>query len=151
MKVKDIMDTSPSLIRTSDTFEQLIRKLDEVKYRSIFVIDKEDKLVGIVTEVDIIKVLVPKYISFDEFLISAMEENYFEKKCIENKNLTVTDIMTKTVLSVHQDDTVIKAAALMFVNKIHALPVVQEGKIVGNVHIHNLIKHIKHLLAAELI
>ena len=83
MKVKDIMDTTPNLVRTSDTFEHLIKTLDEVKYHVVFVVDREDRLVGIVTEADIIKVLIPKYISFDEFLISAMNENYLENKCIE--------------------------------------------------------------------
>ncbi len=33
MRVKDIMGTTPNLARTSDTFEYLIRMLDEVKYR----------------------------------------------------------------------------------------------------------------------
>lgn len=99
MRVKDIMDTTPNLVRTSDTFEHLIRTLDEVKYRVVFVVDREDKLVGIITEADIIKVLVPKYVSFDEFLISAMNENYLENKCIESRNLTITEIMTKTILS----------------------------------------------------
>ncbi|MBI2556924.1 MAG: CBS domain-containing protein, partial [Planctomycetes bacterium] len=59
MKVRDIMDPSPDIIRTSDTFENLIKILGEVKYHVIFVVDKEEKLVGIVTEGDIIKVLVP--------------------------------------------------------------------------------------------
>ncbi|CAG1020708.1 hypothetical protein DOJK_00520 [Patescibacteria group bacterium] len=99
MRVKDIMDTTLNLVRTSDTFEHLIRTLDEVKYRVVFVVNREDKLVGIVTEADIIKVLVPKYVSFDEFLISAMNENYLENKCIESRNLTITGIMTKTILS----------------------------------------------------
>lgn len=149
MKVKDIMDPSPNIIRTSDTFEHLIRILDEIKYRSVFVVDKEDKLVGIITEGDIIKVLIPKYLSIDEFLISAMDENYFEKKCIENRTLTITEFMTKTILSVHEDDTVIKAAALMVVNKIHTLPVVKDSKVVGIVHLINLIKHIMNILTKD--
>ncbi len=149
MKVKDIMDPSPNIIRTSDTFEHLIRRLDEIKYRSVFVVDKEDKLVGIITEGDIIKVLIPKYLSIDEFLISAMDENYFEKKCIENRNLTITEFMTKTILSVHEDDTVIKAAALMVVNKIHTLPVVKDSKVVGIVHLINLIKYIMNILTKD--
>lgn len=149
MRVKDIMDTSPNIIRTSDTFEHLIRRLDEIKYRSVFVVDKEDKLVGIITEGDIIKVLIPKYLSIDEFLISAMDENYFEKKCIENRNLTITEFMTKTILSVHEDDTVIKAAALMVVNKIHTLPVVKDSKVVGIVHLINLIKYIMNILTKD--
>lgn len=149
MRVKDIMDTTPNLVRTSDTFEHLIRTLDEVKYHVVFVVDREDKLVGIVTEADIIKVLVPKYVSFDEFLISAMNENYLENKCIESRNLTITEIMTKTILSVHEDDTVIKAAALMVVNRIHTLPVVRGDKVIGIVHLVNLIKHIMNVLTKD--
>ena len=149
MKVKDIMDTTPNLVRTSDTFEHLIKTLDEVKYHVVFVVDSEDRLVGIVTEADIIKVLIPKYISFDEFLISAMNENYLENKCIESRNLAITEIMTKTILSVHEDDTVIKAAALMAVNKIHTLPVVRDGKVIGIVNLINLIKHIMNVLTKK--
>lgn len=146
MRIKHIMDTSPDLIRTSDTFEHLIKILDEVKYHVVFVVDKEDKLVGIVTEGDIIKVLIPKYISVDESLITIMDENYFEKKCKECKDLTITEIMTKTTLVVNENDTVIKAAALMVVNKIHTLPVVRDGKVVGIVSRLTLIKHITKVL-----
>jgi CBS domain-containing protein len=149
MRVKDIMDTSPSLIQTSDTFEHLIRILDEAKYRVVFVVDKDDKLVGIVTEADIVKVLIPQYVSMDEFIISAMNGNYFEKKSLESRNLTIAEIMTKTILSVHENDTVIKAAALMVVNKIHTLPVVRDGKIAGIVHLVNLIKHIMNILTRD--
>ena len=149
MRVKDIMDTTPNLVRTSDTFEHLIKTLDKVKYHVVFVVDREGKLVGIVTEADIVKVLIPKYISFDEFLISAMNENYLENKCIESRNLPITEIMSKTILSVHEDDTVIKAAALMAVNKIHTLPVVRDGKVVGIVNLINLIKHIMNVLTKD--
>lgn len=149
MKVKDIMDITPSLARTSDTFEHLIRILDEVKYHVVFVTDAEDKLVGIVTETDIVKALIPKYLSFDAFLISAINENYLENKCIESRNLTIAEIMTKTILSVHEDDTIIKAAALMVVNKIHTLPVVRNGKVVGIVNLINLIKHIMSVLTKD--
>ena len=85
----------------------------------------------------------------DELLIPAMDENYFEKKCLENRNLAITEIMTKTILSVHEDDTVIKAAALMAVNKIHTLPVVKNGKVVGIIHLVNLIKHIMNVLTKK--
>ncbi len=146
MRVKDIMDATPSLIRTTDTFEHLIKTLNEVKHHVVFVVDTEDRLVGVIAEADLIKVLVPKYLSFDEFLISAMNENYFESKCIESRALPVTEIMTKTVLSVHADDTVIHAAALMVMHKVRTLPVMDDGKIVGIVHLINLIKHIMGVL-----
>ncbi len=149
MKVKDIMDTTPNLARATDTFEHLVRMLDEVKYRVVFVVDAEDNLVGIVTETDIVKALIPKYLTFDEFLISAINENYLENKCIESRNLASTQIMTKTLLSVHEDDTLMKAAALMAVNKIHTLPVVKDGKVVGIVHLMNLVRHIMKILTKD--
>lgn len=141
------MDPSPNLIRTSNTFEHLIKVLDEVKYHVIFVVDKEDKLAGIVTEGDIIKVLIPKYIRMDESLISVMDVNCFERKCIENRNLTINKIMSTTTFTVNEEDPIIKAAALMVVNKIHNLPVVKEGKVIGIVSRLTLIKHITKILS----
>ena len=146
MRVKDIMDVTPSLIRTTDTFEHLIKTLNEVKYHVVFVVGNEGRLVGVVTEADLIKVLIPKYLSFDEFLISAMNENYFENKCIESRTLPVTEIMTKTVLSVQVDDTVIHAASLMVMNKVRTLPVMDDGKVAGIVHLINLMQHIMEVL-----
>jgi CBS domain-containing protein len=147
MKVKDIMDTSPDLIRTSDTFEHLVKILDGVKYHVLYVIDDEDKLAGVLTEADIIKVLIPKYLTIDESLISVMDKNYFEKKCRESKDLTATEIMTKQPITVYEDDTVIKAAALIFVNRIHSLPVVRDRNVVGIVPRQILLKHITKVLA----
>ncbi len=147
MKIRDIMDPSPDVIRTSDTFERLIKILSEVKYHVIIVVDEEDKLVGIITEGDIIKVLIPKYITVDETLIFVMDVNYFEKKCIESKNLTVSEIMSKATFVVGEDDPVIKAAAFMVVNKIQSVPVVRNGKVVGIVPRSILLKHITKVLA----
>ena len=147
MKVKDIMDPSPNLIKTFDTFEHLVKILDEVKYHVVFVIDEEDKLMGIVTEGDIIKVLIPKYITVDESLISVMDVNYFERKCRESKNLTINGIMSKATITVSEDDSVIKAAALIVVNKIQSVPVVRDKKVVGIVPRSTLIKHVTKVLA----
>lgn len=151
MRVKDIMDSnvSSNLIRTTDTFEHLIRILDKVKYHVIFVVDKDDNLAGIVTEGDIIKVIVPKYISVDESLISVIDSDYFEKKCLERRNLTITEIMTKATLSIHENDSLIKAAALMVTNRIHTLPVVKDGKVIGILSRLALIKHITKILTND--
>ena len=147
MKVKDIMDTSPDLLRVSDTFEHLIKIVDQVKYHVIYVVDNGDKLAGVLTESDILKVLIPKYVTIDESLISVMDENYFEKKCKECKDLTVTEIMTKNLITVGEDEPIIKAAALIVVHKIHSLPVVRNGSIIGIVPRQILLKHITKVLA----
>ena len=120
--------------------------MGEVKYHVVFVVDGEDKLVGTVTEGDIIKVLVPKYITVDESLISVMDADYFKRKCLESKNLTINEIMSKTTCTVREEDPIIKAAALMVINKIHTIPVVRNGKVVGIVPRLTLIKQITKVL-----
>lgn len=147
MKVKDIMDTSPDILQISDTFEHLVKILDKVKYHAVLVVDKENKLAGILTEGDIIKVLIPTYITIDESLITVMDENYFENKCKESKDLTLTEIMTKNIITVREDDTVIKVAALMFIHKIHFLPVLRDDKLVGIVPRQTLLRHVTRVFA----
>lgn len=131
MRIKDIMDSSPKVVRVSDTFEHLIKVLDEEKSHVIFVVDSEDRLKGIVTEGDIVKVLVPKYVNEDESLISVMDENYFEEKCKEKRNLSIEEIMQKSLYTIEEEDTIIKAAALMVIHRIHTLPVLRSGKLTG--------------------
>lgn len=149
MEVKDIMDTTVIIVRVSDTFEHLINVLDKAKYHVVFVVDKNDKLVGILTEGDIVKVLIPRYINVDESLMLIMNKSYFEKKSKECKDLRIDKIMTGSPLSVKEDDTIIKAAAIMVINKIHALPVVRDGKVVGIVPRLTLIKQITKIISKE--
>ncbi|MCF6159653.1 MAG: CBS domain-containing protein [wastewater metagenome] len=146
MKVKDIMDTSPDFILGTDTFKHLVNILDQVKYHVVFVVDQNGTLIGILTEGDMIKVLIPKYVTVDESLLGVMGENYFEKKSRECKDLTVNEIMTKNVITVQGDDTIIKAAALMFINKIHSLPVVKNSKVIGILPRQILLKYITKVL-----
>ena len=88
-----------SLSEVSDTFGHLINVLDKAKYHVVFVVDKNDKLVGILTEGDIVKVLIPRYINVDESLMLIMNNSYFEKKSKECKDLRIDKIMTGSPLS----------------------------------------------------
>lgn len=149
MRIKDIMDSSPKVVRVSDTFEHLIKVLDEEKSHVIFVVDSEDRLKGIVTEGDIVKVLVPKYVNEDESLISVMDENYFEEKCKEKRNLSIEEIMQKSLYTIDEEDTIIKAAALMVIHRIHTLPVLRNGKLTGFLSRMALIRQITKTLSVQ--
>ena len=54
--------------------------------------------------------------------------------------------MSKTTFLVREEDPILKAAVLMVVNKIHTVPVVRNGKVVGIVSRLTLIKHITKVL-----
>ena len=62
-----------------------------------------------------------------------MGEGYFDKRCLECKNVSITEIMSKPVMAAtaKEDDTIIKVAAALLNKKIHAVPVLKDGKVVG--------------------
>ncbi|OHB71040.1 MAG: hypothetical protein A2W17_09015, partial [Planctomycetes bacterium RBG_16_41_13] len=107
--------------------------LGKIRFHVIFVVDDKQKLVGVVTETDLLKVLMPKYLNSDDALFSIMGEDYFDKRCLECRDMDITEIMSKPILAAtaSENDTIIKVAAAMLNRKIHAVPVLRDGKVVG--------------------
>lgn len=79
-----------------------------------------DKLVGIVTDMDVMRVSPSPATT-----LSVFEVNYLLAK------LAVKDVMTKNPKIIAADATLEEAAVLMRDNNIGALPVVEDGKLVG--------------------
>ncbi|MDR4507059.1 MAG: CBS domain-containing protein [Candidatus Brocadiaceae bacterium] len=133
MKVKDIMSTDPAIVPVSGTFLDVIEMLDKIRYHVMLVVDKDEKLTGIITEADLLKVLMPKYLHAGDALFSVMEVDSFEKRCLSCKDVAIRDLMSKPIASavVTEEDSIIKAASGMLDNRIHAVPVLRDGKVVG--------------------
>lgn len=148
MKVRDIMVTDPTVVPASGTFYNLMEMLGKIRFHVIFVVDDKEKLVGVVTETDLLKVLMPKYLNSDDALFSIMSEDYFDKRCLECKDMDITEIMSKPILAAtaSENDTIIKVAAAMLNRKIHAVPVLRDGKVVGIVSRLVLLRHMTKVI-----
>jgi len=97
------------------------RIMREKKIRRLPVVDKEGKLVGIISERDL-KAASPS---------SATTLDMYEMTYLLSE-LKIKGIMTKNPLSIRRTDTVERAALIMRDRKIGSLPVVDEaGKVVG--------------------
>jgi acetoin utilization protein AcuB len=96
--------------------EELMRKH---KIRRLPVV-RGDKLVGIVTEIDILRVTPSSATS-----LSVFELNYLLSR------LLVKEAMTKTPRIISPEATIEEAALIMRENNVGALPVVENGKLVG--------------------
>jgi len=92
------------------------------KIRRLPVVDKKGKVIGIVTRSDI-REASPS----DATTLSVWELNYLLAK------LQVADIMTKNPVTIHAEDTLMKAAKLLYENKIGALPVVDDKGIITGI------------------
>ncbi len=144
-KAKDIMTTDVKVARETDNIQDIANILISEKIGGVPVVDKDNKVVGIISETDIMKkekyVNPPEYITFLQGLICI---NDFKK--IENdiKNIAATkvkDLMSKEVIKVYEDDTFDDIANIMIKRSVNRVPVVDENdKIRGIICRYDIIK-----------
>lgn len=121
MLVRERM-TSPAVTVTPETpFQDALKLMRDKKFRRLPVVDATGKVVGIVSERDMLHASPSPATS-----LSVWEVNYLLWK------LKVSDIMTHNVVTINQDVPVEDAANIMVSRKIGGLPVVDDkGVVVG--------------------
>jgi len=119
MYVKNHMTPNPYTLQPDATIADALDLMRSKKIRRLPVV-KNGKLVGIVTERKLLEVSPSPATS-----LSIFEINYLLSKT------KIDTIMTKNVLTVNPDSLIEEAAILMRNNDIGALPVVEDGKLVG--------------------
>ncbi len=119
MFVRKWMSTNVVTIDENATLSEAIHTLKRNNIRRLPVMSGEE-LVGIVSDRDLKEASPSKVTSLDIW-----EVHYLMSK------IKIKDIMKKNPVTISPDDTIEKAAILMFDNKIGGLPVLDNGKLVG--------------------
>jgi CBS domain-containing protein len=135
LKAKDIMTTEVITVDENRSVKELAKILAENKISGVPVVDNQGKIVGIVTESDLIdrakKVHIPTVMRlFDSFVFLESPER-MEKDLKKMAALTVRDICNKKIVSVTPATPLDELATLMSENKVHTLPVLDKDKLVG--------------------
>ncbi|NDJ85643.1 MAG: CBS domain-containing protein [Chloroflexi bacterium] len=116
-KVEEWMSTPVESIRPNTLISDAHQIMKEKNIRRLPILDKHERLVGIVTIGDI-REASPS----DATTLSIWELNYLWAK------LTVEKVMTTKVLTVHPQDSMLDAAQIMLEEKVSGLPVVNSDK-----------------------
>ena len=119
MRVKDRMRRSLVSVAQSDTLDHALTTLKRFNIRHLPVV-KGDRVVGIVSDRDV-KKAAPSPFDYP----TAEEFRAFTSA------VAIKEIMTKEVVTVAPLTPIEEAASLMSQKRIGALPVVQEGRLVG--------------------
>ena len=121
MRVKDCMSENVVWANWNNTLYDIAKLMNENHIGSIPVCDDNQKLVGIITDRDI----VLRGIACDK----------------DVKNTKATNIMTTEVIKTSKDTNLSWVADVMAKNQIRRIPVVENDKIVGIVSIGDLAKN----------
>ncbi len=137
--VRDVVTVTPDM-----GVKELAELLREKGIGGAPVVNEDGDLVGIVTEGDLMALDAdlhfPHYIQFLDSLIYIESTKKFEERLKKAVAATVGDIMTPDVHTVRPDDPVRKAATLMADHGFDRVPVEQDGKVVGIVGRHDVLK-----------
>ena len=110
------------------------------------VVDSEGKLLGVVTESDLIdqskKVHIPTIMSVLDSMIFLENPAKLDKEIKKMTGTQVKDIYSAEVITVVQDTPMDEVASIMANRKIHTLPVVDGDKLVGVIGKADIIRHL---------
>lgn len=113
---------------------------------SLLVMDG-DRLVGILTLTDLLKAVIPAYLAQDPHLAHLAWNGLLEKQIQKIRDRSVSDFMTKKVITIKADAPLSEAADLLLINRIHSLPVTREGSVVGMFYLSDLASQVFRFLS----
>ena len=129
MFVADRMTKHPVSVTSKATIGEVDNLMKKHKFHRMLVIDG-GKLVGYLSDRDIMRVTPSPATSLSKFEIRALLDK-----------LSVKDIMQTKVITVNEDATIEEAALIMYQNKVGGLPVISEvGAVVGIITATDILK-----------
>jgi len=134
-KVADVMSHDVITVRPETPLRDLAEILSEKNINGVPVIDEDGGLLGVVCESDLVERNKPLHIPTVFIILDSiipLENPWRMQK--EFKRLTATkveDIYSSPAISVSPDTDITEVARIMSEKKIHTLPVVDRGKLVG--------------------
>jgi CBS domain-containing protein len=125
-------------VHPEDDVESLLRLMREHELPGIPVIDHSDRVVGIVTEADLVireeeaDLHLPHHIDLWGGVIYLESTKHFEERLRRAFAATVSEMMTRDPVTVGPDDSARHAARLIAQKRHNRLPVVDsDGKLLG--------------------
>ena len=135
MKVKDVFQTitkGPDIVRESDSIQDVIQQVSkDLRTRSVFVVNQEEELVGIINVRDLLRVAGAKYLQRHTLTVIP----YLTAQ-------RAADIM-QTPFSVSPKDEIDDALRLAVTHDLKDIPVVEEGKIIGELNCFEILLNVK--------
>jgi CBS domain-containing protein len=147
-QVKDFMTTDPVTVTPMDSVETVLNRLEERHISGLPVVDKAGKVVGIVSEADLLfrerPIRLPLYLAFLDGIIYLDPLDHFVQQLKKSLGVFVQDVMTPNPITIAPDAPISQAADVMLEQRVNRLPVVDEaGKLVGIITRDDLLQALK--------
>ncbi len=127
--VREIMTTNLITVSPDTKLSEIQDLFEPRHFHHLPVVDKGELLTGIISREDFFKLAY-------KFSMNTTGRTWSQK---EYNAVFARDIMTKDPLVLDAEDTIGLAADIFLANRFHALPIVDEGRLVGMITTHDLL------------
>ena len=145
MRAMDVMTTGVITVDPDTSVQAVAMLLSEREISGVPVVDAADRLVGIVSEGDLLhrvetgtERLTGRRRSW--WLDTIASDQELARDYVKSHGRTAKDVMTREVISVTDTTDLAEVAMLLETKRIKRVPVLREGKLVGIVSRANLVR-----------
>jgi predicted transcriptional regulator len=132
MKIKEIMTKDVTSITPDTGAKEALDLLFKMQISGLPVIDTQGKLVGMFTEKEVLSHILPSYIERVGRFVYEENPKATRKKFKDLKDLPVSKLMRKEVVTVNEDASLCEVTRLMLIQKVRRILVLnKEKKVVG--------------------
>ncbi|BAY79691.1 signal transduction protein (plasmid) [Nostoc linckia NIES-25] len=134
--VAEVMSRDPIVVQEQTPLKEAIQILAERHISGLPVVDEGGKLVGIISETDLMwqetGVTPPAYIMFLDSVIYLKNPATYERDLHKALGQTVGEVMSTNPITISPEKTLKEAATLMHDRSVHRLPVLDStAQVIG--------------------
>jgi CBS domain-containing protein len=131
MRAKDIMRAEVQCVSETTTLRELSRALRHHGVTTMAVVDEQGELVGVVTEAELLRAMLPSYSELQDNLQYMMDFEYLEDRAQMVEDEPVRNIMVRGAVSVDENAPMMRVVSLFLLKSASHIPVVRDSKVVG--------------------
>ena len=144
-EISSIMETKVYYAHEEDSIENVLKILVDNKISGVPIVNKDMEVVGFISDGDIMKFIAkqdPRIIDMTSFVTVWYVSESLDQKMDDLLNINVMELATTKIIYATPDQSVDEVARTLGKKRIKKLPVIQDGKLVGVISRHNIIRFI---------
>jgi CBS domain-containing protein len=135
LEAKDIMTRDVITVTEDTPVSEVAKIFFEKRINGVPVVNKEGAVVGVVCNSDLIdqtkRLHIPTVVALSDIVIYLESVKKFKKELEKMAGSTVKDICTRNPVTLTPETSIEDIATIMAEKRVHTLPVVEGGKLVG--------------------
>ena len=144
MKARNLASPQP-VVRADAPARDAASVLARHDVRAVLVVDERDEFLGVLSDSELLRGLLPAYVDQARMLARVLEEGAAEVLYRRLEGRSVADLMLDdgdVEPLVSGDDTLIEVASVMVRARAPAVGVMDDGRLIGGITIDHLLTHL---------